>query len=128
MWPPSASEEKAFGVAHGFHTPPSSRHWKLEPGSDELNVKLAAAVASVPAGPPVIDVLGGESSGSPGGVGSSGGVGSPGGGLPGPGGPAPTSSPGPAFGSRPKSTSTPSPRPSPSSSAIRGEVFETFTS
>ena len=48
---------------HEPQAPASSRHWKVEPDSDELNVKLAEELVDVPEGPELIVVFGGVVSG-----------------------------------------------------------------
>ena len=48
---------------HEPQAPASSRHWNVEPDSDELNAKLAEALVDVPEGPELIVVSGGVVSG-----------------------------------------------------------------
>ena len=45
------------------HAPASSRHWNVEPVSDEVNAKLAELEVTVPDGPELIVVSGGVVSG-----------------------------------------------------------------
>jgi hypothetical protein len=40
VWLPSARPLKLFGLAHASQEPVSSLHSKVEPASEELNVKL----------------------------------------------------------------------------------------
>ena len=61
---PFARPEYAFGEVQALQAPASSWHSNDEPVSDEVNVKLADAVVTVPLGPPVIVVSGGVVSGA----------------------------------------------------------------
>src|SRR5947208_11120155 len=54
----SASPLTEWGLAQGAQAPPSIRHSKLEPGSDELKVKLGVAAFDGSAGLPTIVVSG----------------------------------------------------------------------
>ena len=62
-WEPSARPPSGSGLEHPAQVPPSRRHSKLDPASEELNEKLALAVPIVPDGPEVILVRGGPVSG-----------------------------------------------------------------
>jgi hypothetical protein len=59
---PWARELKDSGETQAVHAPPSSRQAKLEPGFDEVKLKLALVAVLDAAGPAVIDVVGGVAS------------------------------------------------------------------
>jgi hypothetical protein len=86
-----------LGEEQPAQAPASTRHSKLEPGSEEENEKLAERDAVVPEGPAVIDVAGAVRSGGGGGGGG-------------------------RSGSKPRKYSSPSLQPSPSVSRRRGDV------
>ena len=46
MCAPSVRPASACGLVHGAQAPPSSRHWKVEPVSEELNWNVGAASLS----------------------------------------------------------------------------------
>ena len=48
-----------FGELQEDQAPPSTRQLNVDPDPDELNMKLADVVATVPDGPEAIDVSGG---------------------------------------------------------------------
>ena len=60
---PCPSELYVLGLVHECAVPPSIAHVKLDPSSEEANLKVALAVAINPDGPAVIVVCGGVVSG-----------------------------------------------------------------
>jgi hypothetical protein len=60
---PFPRPETLRGEVHDAHDPASSRHWKVEPPSVAVNVKLAELDVTVPEGPSEIVVSGAVVSG-----------------------------------------------------------------
>ena len=44
VWRPSVRPVKVFGLVQALHAPASMRHSNVDPGSEETNVKVAAAL------------------------------------------------------------------------------------
>src|SRR5262249_60401077 len=59
VWLPSPSADVVSGLVQELQLPPSTRHWKLEPVSDELKSKVGVASFDGSAGPESIVVCGG---------------------------------------------------------------------
>jgi hypothetical protein len=57
---PSARAEYDFGEEQEAHAEPSSWHWNVDPDCDEENENDADVLLTVPDGPAVIFVSGGE--------------------------------------------------------------------
>jgi hypothetical protein len=55
---PSARAAVVNGVVQAVNAPASTRHWKVDPDSEEMNVKVGVVSLVVPVGPPVMVVCG----------------------------------------------------------------------
>ena len=64
VWLPSGRFPNAWGEAHGLKSPPSRRHWNIEPGRGEPNSKFALRELASGGGAAWISVSGAFTSGS----------------------------------------------------------------